>query len=190
MKNLARVAAALALSCLLALLLSFGPQLNSRLTAKGFAGQSDFSVFSHAREMELTASNVVDFLTRIRLKLPIARVEVSQTMLSVDLRLTQPASEQAAVFDDLFELASNVFTQTGNIDRLFVRVMQRQDDQTHGVQQYLLVAVEADRGDLRSGEALFGNKLSDTSKEQFVRSHFRLTETDRWNRARIDSGRE
>jgi hypothetical protein len=190
MKKLSRVAATLVLSCLLAFLLSLGPQIEARLTAKGLGGQGDFSVFSHTREVELSASNIVDFLTRIRLKLPIARVDVSQTMLSVDLRLTQPALEQAVVFGDLYELASSVFTQTDNIDRLFVRVMQRQDDRTRGAQQYLLVAVEADRGDLRAGETSSGNKLSEPSKEQFVRSHFRLTETDRWNRVRIDSGRE
>jgi hypothetical protein len=87
----------------------------------------------------------------------------------------------------LYELAGSVFSQTGNVDRLFVRVMQSVDDQSHGVQQYLLVAVEAGREDLHTGEISPGNKLSDSSKEQFVRSHFRLTETDRWNRARIDS---
>ena len=180
MKWLIRLLAVSVISTAFAFLLSQIPEI--RTMAGQSAGTADFSVFGYEKEITLTDHNVVDVFEKLPLRLKIDKIDLGQKTLSVDLLLLNPDLEPDEVFPDLIELASFSFEKTGNIEQLFVRVMQAAPDPKHAgkLRRYLLVAVDARKRDYdRNG--LKTDKLTPADMEHYVRSRFHLVETARWN---------
>jgi hypothetical protein len=145
-----------------------------------------FSVFRH-ETATVDERNIVDAMIRLPLRLDIAKVDLGPSVLSVDLMLKQP-EQHAYVFPDLFEITDFFLRRTGNVEQIFVRVLRPASARDGTAKPSLLVAVDARREDIGGAAPRLGTWTAD-SMEQFVRSHFRLTETARWNELRMDDAR-
>jgi hypothetical protein len=187
MKWLIRFTFTIIVSCAFAYILSRIPGFQAKASEESIHKERlDFSVFGQQRDSVLNDRNLVDFIQELPLQLKIAKIDIGQTILSIDLLVQHPDREKDSVYEDLYDIPNQVFAKTGNIDRVFVRIMQEESDNKGAVKDYLLLAMDAGKQDVRPKEQEEG-RMSTLSMEQFVRSHFRLTETDRWNSMRINA---
>lgn len=133
MKLAMRMAAALVLSLGIAWGLSWLPR----------AGWQADPVFRPGDIVYLTETNLVDALSAVPLDLQIAKANLKQGVLSVDLFLPRGVSGERFVYHDLYELLCFSWNTTDNVNHLLVRVMLQDgaDRQT----KELLLAMEAKR---------------------------------------------
>lgn len=143
MKLAVRMAAALALSLGIAWGLSWLPQGGSGATNP---------VFNPGGTVQLSETNLVDALSNLTLDLEIARVNMQQAVLSVDLFLPEGVSGARFVYHDLYELLRFSWTGTANVNHLVVRIML-QDGGGRGTRE-LLLAMEAKRSQWNKEEQL------------------------------------
>lgn len=179
-KWLVRAPIVAAVSIAFALALSQIPYVHYKLSGS-VAGQQS-SVFRHHKEVVLKESNIVDVMQQVPIQLRIHKLEISPTMLTVDLVLQDRLTEQSYVFSDLYELTYYIFQHTENISQVFVRVMEAETNLRS--QLHLLVAVGAKKDEYSEG-SLQHTKMTNTHKEQYVRTHYRLVETSRWKDLRF-----
>lgn len=173
MKWVVRLPLVMVISVAFALVLSQIPHLQSGPYA---------SVFSQEKKITLVESNVVDVLQQLPLYLRIHKVEVSPTMLSVDLLLEDRSLARSAIFHDLYEMPRYFFSKTDNIAQIFIRVLE---PGTAGKRSgTLLVAVGARREQATAGRSESA-RIAEENRERYVRSHYRLIETVRWNEMRL-----
>lgn len=169
MKWAVRIPAVALISIAFALLLSQIPY---------FQASQHSAVFRQKKEINLSENNIVDVMQQIPIYLRVHKVEVSPTMLSVDLLLSDRTAEQPYVFHDLYEMPRFLFQQTENMAHIFIRVLESGSNKNENPS--LLVAVGARREQF-TGDKPGAAKMTSASMEQYVRSHYRLIETSRWN---------
>lgn len=166
-----RVLLAVLLSVGLAGALSVVPKLDR--SVRPFAAEQP--VFRADQSLALTDANLVDVFARYPLRLSLSRVEWSESVLSVDLRL-KPGEATEHIYNDLYELARLGFAGTTNVSQMLVRVMDVSDN----AEPELLLAMDASRDDVTEGAAVRSRDESKGSKEQFLSDHFHLIYTHRW----------
>lgn len=149
-----------------AFLLSFLPGIDARNSGPA----EDLRVFGGTQALLVDDRTIVDFMLRVPLTLHITKVDVGQSVLSVDLQGGEGQILPDAVYRDLYELAVAGFNETSNVQQILVRVLDGQQ---------LLVAMNAKR------EAMYNVKEdNDTAMapNQFISSRFQLTYTQRWDK--------
>ncbi|MEB3103829.1 hypothetical protein [Ferviditalea candida] len=170
MKWLVRLILTSIVSIGIAMFLSFLPQLE--IDSSKVAEE----VFRLSGQYSLSDGNIVDFMQRLPLRLTIRKVDLSHSILSVDLSVSGEAGH-ADVYHDLYVLAGSGLLETRNVEQVMVRVLDT-NAQGSGSGQ-LLIAMDARKESMRSGLPLPGKFDPDTA-EQYLRQHAILTYTQNW----------
>ncbi|WP_281886916.1 hypothetical protein [Paenibacillus sp. YYML68] len=134
------------------------------------------SVFRTNKPTTVNESNIVDVVSKMPLHLRIRRVEVSHSIVSVDLLAVQ-ATPTSDLLNDLYQIPNSVFSVSTNINQVHVRVLDGSSTQSSGTQ--LLVAADARRDKWLPSEP----KLQPKGMEElqmFLDSHYRMTYTPKW----------
>lgn len=170
MKWLVRLVLTSVVSIGIAMFLSFLPKLeidSSKVAEEVFQSSGRFS---------LSDGNIVDFMQRLPLRLTIRKVDLSQSILSVDLSVSGKAGH-ADVYHDLYVLAGSGLLETKNVEQVMVRVLDA-NAQGSGSGQ-LLIAMDARKESMRDLRSASG-KFDPYTAEQYLRQHVVLTYTQNW----------
>jgi hypothetical protein len=171
MKWKARILITAALSGLLALAMSLLPE------ATNISPSNSAQTGSSIQVVQLSDRNLVDLLVQIPLQLRIRKVELSQSVLSIDLSLPKNV-EEALVYRDLYAIAQLTITRTSNVNQVLVRIMDYSNATAHTNAQMVL-AMAADRDHAQNLDAHL-QEVSSILLEQQVKARFNLTYTSRW----------
>jgi len=166
-----RLGSAVSIAIIIALLISWVGELDRSIVAPSGAPAV---VYSEHAVRTISEETVVDELSALSLVADIRRVTLRSSMLQVDLEVREGSAEPEAVLADVGELAKLALAESGNIARVFVRVLETND---RG--EALLIALagaktefrEAELQRLRDGESMPAAWLTDKMQ---------LTVTDRW----------
>lgn len=145
--------------------------------AAGWTGGAASPVFREDRTERLTDSNMVDAFVGLPLELRIARADLNQNVLSVDLFLPKGVFAQEFVYHDLYELTRFAWSKTSNVDRVLVRVLQQNGQER--TDKELLVAMEALRSQAAAGAALT-SEANAAERKAYLEGRYRFTYTKRW----------
>lgn len=169
MGRFSRMAVVLCVSVAVALALSKLPQVEqaARMGAEDFGGKRG----------KLTEQNLVDALVAVPLELNIVRAELRQSVLAVDLGLSQGKVSEYAVYRDLYELSQYGLSNTTNIEQVQVRIMEI--GKTDPKSRQLLLAMDARRENRPKAEEKAGESSTLNLKE-LIQSHYSLTFTQKW----------
>jgi hypothetical protein len=171
MKWKARIFTIIALSGMLALGMSFLP----KMAAYTQSGSAEFG--SGSRAVQLTEHNLVDLLIQVPLQLRIRKVELSHSVLWIDLGLPKNV-EEASVYRDLYMIVQSTINKTSNVNQVLVRIMDY-SNMTGGSSALMVLAMEADREHAQNLDAHL-QEVSSVLLEQQVKARFHLTYTPRW----------
>jgi hypothetical protein len=171
MKWKARILITAVISGLLALAMSGLPK------AANFSSSDSAGFGMSDNQVQLTDHNLVDLLVQIPLQLRIRKVQLSQSVLSIDLSLPKNV-EESLVYRDLYAIAQSTITKTFNVNQVFVRIMDYADGSGTAAVQMVL-AMEADREHAKNLDARL-HEVSSILLEQQIKSRFHLTYTSRW----------
>jgi hypothetical protein len=127
--------------------------------------------------VQLSDRNLVDHLVQIPLQLRIRKVELSQSVLSIDLSLPRNI-EEAMVYRDLYAITQRTINRTSNVNQVLVRIMDYSNTSAHTNAQMVL-AMAADRDHAQNLDARI-QEVSSILLEQQVKARFHLTYTSRW----------
>lgn len=169
MKDYARAAVVAVLSVGIAMALSVLPQPDGN----GFPG-AEQAVFRPEQPVRLTQDNLVDALVALPLKLDIARADVQQSALSVDLFYHGGAGVQT-IYRDLYEISRFAWSSTSNVDRIWVRILSA-DGETKARRE-LMLAMEAKRSQAANG---YSPESSTISVRDYLLSRYQITYTQKW----------
>ncbi|HEX7057621.1 MAG TPA: hypothetical protein VF260_10580 [Bacilli bacterium] len=147
----------------------------SLLPRQGVSG-TGFSVFNHTEKIIANNGNIVDFMQQLPLLLKIRKVDLSQSVLMVDLTV-EKGDSASAVFRDFYVLSVAGLRDTENIDRVLVRAVAAPSMKVGA--GALLAAMDARKSRLEAEAAVFPVKDA-VSAEDFVRDRFDLTFTTLW----------
>jgi hypothetical protein len=171
MKWKARILITAALSGLLALAMSLLPE------ATNLSPTNSAQTGTSIQVVQLSDRNLVDLLVQIPLQLRIRKVELSQSVLSIDLSLPRNV-EEALVYRDLYAIAQLTITRTSNVNQVLVRIMDYSNATAHTNAQMVL-AMAADRDHAQNLDAHL-QEVSSILLEQQVKARFHLTYTSSW----------
>ncbi|UJF36191.1 hypothetical protein [Paenibacillus hexagrammi] len=142
-----------------------------------YAGAPSSQAWSTGRSAQLTSDNLVDLLVQVPLQLRIRKVELSDSILFIDLSLPKNA-DAATVYRDLYTIAQTMNAKTKNVNQVMVRVMDYAGSADSSSAQ-LVLAMVADREhgkDLKEK----ASELTQVQLERQLIDRFRLTYTTRW----------
>lgn len=171
MKWTNRIGIMIMLSACMAIGLSLLPRLEQSLPAA-----NDFRTGRAA--VKLTEHNLVDFMVELPLQLRIRKVDISHSILSIDLNLPKNA-EEVSVYRDLYAIVQSSIAKTSNVNQILVRVMDY-SGAVNGSAAQLVLAMIADReksGDMKA----LPQEISAVALEQQLKARFRLTYTPKWH---------
>ncbi|HZG85237.1 hypothetical protein [Paenibacillus sp.] len=168
-----RLGTAVSIAILIALAISWVGELDRSIVAPSGAPAV---VYSEHRVRTISEETIVDELSALSLAADIRRVTLRSSMLQIDLEVREGSADPDDVLADVGELAKLALAESGNIARVFIRVLESGD---RGGGETLLLALagaktefrEAELQRLRDGEALPASWLD---------GKMRLTVTDRW----------
>lgn len=130
--------AAFAISALLALLLSFVPEVKWKP-----AGQ-DIATFQSTSPIVVSEQNLVDLFTLVPTHYNIKRVKWENESIFVDFAVgPSDKVELSAVYRDFYTFAYDVFHYTSNAKKVFYRMVEEEKDQEQSAK--ILVAIQAER---------------------------------------------
>jgi hypothetical protein len=129
------------------------------------------------RQAQLTEKNVVDFIVSLPLQLRIRKVELTHSILSIDLNLPKNVDE-AAVYKDLYEIAQFTTAKSSNVNQILVRVMDYKGVSGTASSQ-LVLAMEANRENAKNMKDI-PKGGSAIAFEQELKTRFHLTYTPGW----------
>lgn len=169
MKGLARIAAVAGLSVAIAWGMSLLPRTEGNMAAP---------VFLPDHKVRLTEANMVDALVQMPLSLRVAKADFKQNVMSVDLLLPKGVAGDGFVYHDLYELTRFAWSQTTNVDRLLIRVLQQNSGER--ASRELLLAMEAKRTDSASAGKVSASATASELKS-YLESRYHLTYTMKWS---------
>lgn len=137
------------------------------------------AVFETGKPEELNDGNLVDGLSAVELPVPIAKVDLNGTVLSVDLKVTEERFDKGELYRGIAELISFSFERTSNIDQLLLRLVA--EDRWLGT-RYLLLAADIRRGEGAESAINELRNAGDGELPKELRTLFRMTETHLWKR--------
>lgn len=150
------------------------------------AGKSSLALTALAdhRPAELNNDNLVDRLSTIQLPLRLAKVDLEQRILSVDLKVTDNTVSPALAYRSIAEMMEFSFAETSDVEQLLLRIVA--EDRWLGT-RYLLLAVDIHRGE---SPATLVEQLKSAGNEELapeVKNLLRMTETQLWKANLPDS---
>ncbi|WP_433946427.1 hypothetical protein [Paenibacillus sp. SN-8-1] len=149
------------------------------LTSHGntWSGSKAYSAFADKKLVDLTENNLVDELSRLPISVRLAKVNLNQSILSVDLKIGDESYQPSVLYLNMAELIRFSFERTSNVSQLLIRLVA--EDKWVGT-KYLLLASDVRRGEwppsaLDDLENLGNHALTDELKH-----YFRFTVTSLW----------
>lgn len=137
------------------------------------------AVFAGERLPELTSDNLVDGLQALDLPIPIARVDLSRGILSVDLKVTEDSFDAELIYEGMAEMISFAFNRTGNVDQLLLRLLA--EDRWLGT-KYLLLAADIRRDEWPTEAMSQLRSVGNVELPDALRQRLRVTETHLWKK--------
>jgi hypothetical protein len=134
-------------------------------------------VFSSSRTKQLSEQTIVDFVIALNVHERVQKIDWNRSTLSVDLTMN-PQADKGLLFRDLYRIAHSALSDTSNVERVLIRVMDRSRHQSGPPQ--LVIALDAARQDVPRGEKMKDLPEAAGDYEQYVTSRFRVTYTVKW----------
>jgi len=134
------------------------------LTSEG----EPLQVFQLTEARMMTEATIVDDLTQLQLYSSIQRVSVNPQLIN---------KEQ--IYHDLGELAKLVWVQSGNIQRVFIRVFAHNKTLDQQQKKTMLVALTGRRDDFSDDEKLL-LKDEQLSPALWIQKYMKMTYTEQW----------
>ncbi|GIP58191.1 hypothetical protein MKX50_14965 [Paenibacillus sp. FSL W8-0186] len=131
----------------------------------------------HEQPVELNHDNLVDELIAWKLLVPVAKVELSGSVLSLDFRITEGADQPDRLYQGLAQAIDRAFAGTSNVHRLLVRFIA--EDRWLG-NKYLLLAADVRRGEWPKDALEELRTRGDLELSHELKRWFRVTETSLW----------
>lgn len=135
------------------------------------------AVFDSGKPLVLSDDNLVDGLSAVKLPVPIAKVDLNGSILSVDLKVTDDRFHKGELYGGIAEMISFAFERTTNIDQLLLRLVA--EDRWLGT-RYLLLAADVRRGAWPESALDELRNTGDAQLPKELREWFRMTETQLW----------
>ncbi|MFD1176345.1 hypothetical protein ACFQ3W_08530 [Paenibacillus puldeungensis] len=137
------------------------------------------AVFAGGKPPELTSDNLVDGLQALDLPVPIARVDLSRGILSVDLKVTEDNFDAELIYEGMAEMISFAFDRTSNVDQLLLRLLA--EDRWLGT-KYLLLAADIRRDEWPAEAMSQLRSVGNVELPDTLRQRLRVTETHLWKK--------
>ncbi|NBI30465.1 hypothetical protein [Chengkuizengella marina] len=136
------------------------------------------SIFSDEKEMtkeviQLTESNIVDFMSDLPLQSNLSKVGWDHSTLSIDLNISGQIKDPNLVYRDLYTILQLGFEDTSNVKLILIRVFEY--NQFDGSHKKLLMTIDASAG--RWSEEM---DQIENSYEELLSTFFKLKTTDYW----------
>ncbi|MNP26288.1 hypothetical protein D3C76_1191350 [compost metagenome] len=139
--------------------------------------KGNISVFNPHSSTALSNDNLVDRLSSLPLTIPISKVEWSESILSLDLKLVASESTVADIYKNMAEAISFSFEHTPNVDRLMLRfVVENKWLNT----RHLLLAADVSRLQWRSELTEELQDIGEQPLPDYLKQAFHVTETKLW----------
>lgn len=139
------------------------------------------SRWSQNHTLQMTEQNLPDFIVQLPVHLRIRKVELTHSILSLDLHLPK-YTDELTVYQDLHTIAKYAAGQTENIHRILVRVLDYSAENNQRANTQLLIAMDATRENAISLPAeLPAPKSAETARES-LQNKVSLVFTDTWIR--------
>jgi hypothetical protein len=145
------------------------------LTSEG----EPLQVFQLTEARMMTEATIVDDLTQLQLYSSIQRVSVNSTILEIDLKVNPQLINKEQIYHDLGELAKLVWVQSGNIQRVFIRVFAHNKTLDQQQKKTMLVALTGRRDDFSDDEKLL-LKDEQLSPALWIQKYMKMTYTEQW----------
>lgn len=127
--------------------------------------------WNHSGSTIVTEFNVADLIVHLPVSLRVRKVELSQTMLSLDLNVSKSA-DAAVIYRDLYRITYYMNKHTSNVNHLFIRIIDY-SSQTPSGKGLILLALDADRDQFKSLRTLSSNYNTQEMKS-LLQSQFHL----------------
>ncbi|GAA0135553.1 hypothetical protein YSY43_23930 [Paenibacillus sp. YSY-4.3] len=131
----------------------------------------------HEPPVELNNDNLVDELIAWKLLVPVSKVELSGSVLSIDFRVTEGIGQPDRLYQGLAQAIERSFEDTSNVHRLLVRFIA--EDRWIG-NKYLLMAADVRRGEWPKDALGELRTRGNRELSHELKSWFRVTETSLW----------
>ncbi|USB34761.1 hypothetical protein [Paenibacillus sp. YPG26] len=149
------------------------------LTGQGTAwsGSRVYSAFASAKVVDLRENNLVDELAGLPLSVRIAKVNLDQSILSVELKIGEKSYQPSVLYLDMAELIRFAFERTSNVSQLLIRLVA--EDKWVGT-KHLLLAADVRRGEWPSSALDDLENLGDQPLSGELKRYFRISATSLW----------
>ncbi|AQT86249.1 hypothetical protein ERICIV_01613 [Paenibacillus larvae subsp. larvae] len=137
------------------------------------------SRWSQGRTLQMTEQNLPDFIVRLPVQLRIRKVELTHSILSLDLHMPKYADE-LTVYQDLHTIAKYAAEHTDNINRVLVRVLDYSPENNQQANAQLLIAMDATRENANSLPVELPVPQSAETARESLQSKVSLIFTDTW----------
>ncbi|GKU79547.1 hypothetical protein [Paenibacillus sp. L3-i20] len=137
--------------------------------------RNNIVVFKSSSIDHLTTSNLVDVLLAIPFKEKIGHVEWSNSRLSLELLVAADGGRPETWFNDVKKLINVSFVQLDNVNRLLVRIVERDEDGKR-----LLAAIDVRQSDEWLVRELKTLDYANPAYDETWRKRLRLSFTKAW----------
>ncbi|MNH78078.1 hypothetical protein D3C87_240450 [compost metagenome] len=148
-------------------------------TARGntWSATKAYSAFADEKVIDLTENNLVDELSRLPISIRLSKVNLDQSILSVDLKIGDESYQPSVLYLNMAELIRFSFERTSNVSQLLIRLVA--EDKWVGT-KHLLLASDVRRGEWPPSALDDLENLGDHPLSDELRQYFRFTVTSLW----------
>ena len=130
------------------------------------------------QSQKMTDENMVDGLTKLSLRLSLAKVEWHEPLMTIDLHMNKQLDPEE-IYRDILELASLGFHQRMNVDQMLIRVLEKPSFIQGSTDEKLLMTVDARRDRMRPVTELQA-PISKGDMRRLLQNHAIMTYTGYW----------
>ncbi|RUT36091.1 hypothetical protein EJP77_03620 [Paenibacillus zeisoli] len=166
------------------ILTAFILTLTTALAVAAFTAHGDtwrsiaaYNAFADGKVIDLTENNLVDELSQLPLSVRLSKVNLNQSILSVDLKIGEESYQPSVLYLNMAELIRFSFERTSNVSQLLIRLVA--EDKWVGT-KHLLLASDVRRGEWPPSALDDLENLGDHPLSDELRQYFRLTVTSLW----------
>jgi hypothetical protein len=139
--------------------------------------KENITVFKPNSSTTLSKDNLVERLHLIPFTLPISRVDWSESVLSLDLKVVKSESTAADIYWNMAEAISFSFENTPNVNRLMIRIVAENKWLNT---RHLLLAADVNRQAWNSEWTQELKNMGEMMLPEHLKQTFRVTETKLW----------
>lgn len=138
------------LACIGSLMIAMMLTFFTQGMMKSRTDHEELPVLSEMSPWTLHENNLVDALSELPLTMRYSKVSWSASTLAIDVHVTKLQNSSASIYENMAKLILFSFSQTNNVNQLFLRFVEEDEFQGHG--KSLLLALDVRRDDLSTEE--------------------------------------